>query len=189
MATSNLPPQAYTKDILAQAYDWLKYQPPSVRELASSADNLVALYLQAHRRATHKSTHGFENAPSSEAFRSDLKNLAQDLKKFDQQKKATKQPDSDNNMSKDVPVTNHQVPTSPGAHSASQSEPASPSTASASSSPAYVVQPRFTDGLDRRTKEILQDVQYRLNLSSEQEAMRMLIAIGFERIRDILPKF
>ena len=86
MAGSKLPPQAYTRDILAHAYEWLKNQPGSVRELASSADNLVALYLQSKRRikdGVQSYDLNSDVAQKSKAqFKNELKNLSEGLKQF-----------------------------------------------------------------------------------------------------------
>jgi len=49
--TTNLPPQAYTRDTLVKAIEWLSGQPSSVRERASSADLVVSYYMQACRKA------------------------------------------------------------------------------------------------------------------------------------------
>src|SRR5438128_1927389 len=77
----NLPPQAYTRDVLVKAIDWLATQPQSVRDRGLPADALVSLYLQSRRRSNDWK----EEAPlSSENFKSDLKHLAQDLKQFDE---------------------------------------------------------------------------------------------------------
>src|SRR5665213_3819607 len=78
--TTNLPPQAYTRDTLVKAIEWLSGQPPSVRERASSADLVVSYYMQACR----KSAAHLEAPVSGANFKSDLKHLAEDLKQFEE---------------------------------------------------------------------------------------------------------
>ena len=74
MAKSNLPPQAYTREVLAQAFAWLKEQPQNIRELANNADALVSLYLQSRRNGGQLPTNTVEaTAPvSSKNFKNDL---------------------------------------------------------------------------------------------------------------------
>src|ERR1700733_1665405 len=88
----HLPPQAYTRDMLAAAYEWLRSQPSSIRELATSSDNLVSLYLQSRRRPNalnqlvpNSKGEGASamSGASGEAFKNDLKNLAEGLKQFE----------------------------------------------------------------------------------------------------------
>ena len=54
MIRGNLPPQAYTKEVLAQAFAWLQTQDEKVKHMAQSSDALVALYSTANagNRAT-----------------------------------------------------------------------------------------------------------------------------------------
>ncbi|MCM2280423.1 MAG: hypothetical protein NDI61_01095 [Bdellovibrionaceae bacterium] len=76
-----LPPQAYTREILAVAFNWLQSQPESIKRLAQSPDALVGLYLRAQRYG-HASPEA--DAPvTSQNFVNDLKNLAEGLKQFD----------------------------------------------------------------------------------------------------------
>lgn len=77
-----LPPQAYTREILAVAFNWLQSQPDSIRKLAQTPDALVGLYLRAQR---YGSTSPEADAPvTSQNFVNDLKNLAEGLKQFDE---------------------------------------------------------------------------------------------------------
>ncbi|MCA0187824.1 MAG: hypothetical protein LCH90_17875, partial [Proteobacteria bacterium] len=42
-----LPPQAYTKETLVKAYQWLQHQNGSIKEIATNPDILVSLFLKA----------------------------------------------------------------------------------------------------------------------------------------------
>lgn len=46
MANPTLPPQAYTREMLSQAYSWLQTQNEAVKKLATNSDALVALYMR-----------------------------------------------------------------------------------------------------------------------------------------------
>jgi hypothetical protein len=49
MTLDFLPPQAYTKETLLKAYNWLQSQSDQVKELATTPDHLVSLYLKSSR--------------------------------------------------------------------------------------------------------------------------------------------
>lgn len=85
MATGpTLPPQAYTREILTSAFNWLQTQPESVKKLATTPDALVGLFMRAQRYGASSME---ADAPiSSQAFMSDLKNLAEGLKQFEDPK-------------------------------------------------------------------------------------------------------
>jgi hypothetical protein len=66
-----LPPQAYTKDTLTKAYLWLLNQNESIKELATTPDTLVTLYLKAQRNGDDSL-----DTPSIQNFKNELKSLA-----------------------------------------------------------------------------------------------------------------
>ncbi len=179
MATTLPPPQAYTRDILAAAYEWLRSQPQSIRELANNSDNLVALYMQARRRGGSPMLPPLTEA-SSETFKQDLRALAEGMKQFDHGPLPTAQNPNLNSAHLNPP---------PSATTPVQNQPAlhSHSNAPTNGSPNI---PATTLNLpiDQRTFEILRNTQNLCNLGSEREALRMLIAIGFERLRDLFPR-
>ena len=51
----NLPPQAYTRDTLVKAIEWMSTQPVAMRERANSADLIVSHYLASRRRMPYPS--------------------------------------------------------------------------------------------------------------------------------------
>lgn len=76
------PPQAYTRDTIVEAFNWLQTQTESVREIAKTTDVMVSLYLRAKRNKENGKIE--DEAPvSSRNFKSDLKNLAEGLKAFE----------------------------------------------------------------------------------------------------------
>lgn len=145
---STHPPQAYTRDTLVKAIEWLSQQPEAVRERAKSADIIVSFYLQSLKRGGS----AIADAPvSQEAFKADLRNLAQDLKFFE-----------------DPAQPPHQIATTAG-----------PTAAHRVSADTWVI--------DARSMAIAREVQQRLNLSHETEAIRFLITLGAERARSLFP--
>lgn len=77
MNLNPLPPQAYTKDTLSKAYLWLLSQPAHIKELATSQDVLISLYLKALRDGDKS----LDN-PSINNFRKELKSLANMIGEF-----------------------------------------------------------------------------------------------------------
>jgi hypothetical protein len=171
--TNNPPPQAYTREVLAQAYNWLKSQPPIVRERAQSADALVSLFLHSKRFGNSTVTPWDQDSDvGAQAFKSDLKNLAQGFKDFESN------------------VVEHMAVQQPSQPAQTQA------TATATTQTVQTVtttQVKATSNtslgkeLDMRTIELLRDVQLRLNLQSELDALRMLVVLGYEKIKSVLP--
>lgn len=177
--TNNPPPQAYTREVLAQAYNWLKTQPASVRERAQSADTLVSLYLHAKRYGAHSlSPWDGEPEGNSQTFKSDLKNLARDFKDFEPPAVSLAVP------VESMPTTTTTQAVAQQAVATTQTVQTVTTTQVKATSTAFA---NLEQNLDPRTVEILRDMRDRLNLSSEMEVLRMLIVIGYDRLRSILP--
>lgn len=147
-----LPPQAYTKETLHKAYQWLLHQSASIKEMAANQDILVSLYLKAQRNGEASL-----EAPSIQNFKQELKSLAHMMGDF-------------------------QSPTAPAATAAAT--PVSVAVASAipnhpSASNAILSQ------LDSASISAINDVKASLNLSSDLEAIRALIALGNKQFKKI----
>lgn len=262
-----MPPQAYTREMLSQAYLWLQQQPESIRMMAQTPDQLVGLYLRSRRT-------GFSSlesaAPvSTESFRSQLKTLSHEVNNFNGADQLSLPTDSRSDARTEVRVEMRGDPRAPPqrttAPSANHPEPQvqhtvvnsnilnttalpqqssnsylsqnqGPSGAIANPSqqnsqyqapkqlplignpfPPYVpppvhppmpsfavsdipettpskalqptarTDPQIPTGLDLdpRSREILRDIKGKMNLSSDQEALRLLISLGYERLKSL----
>lgn len=170
MAASTLPPQAYTRDILAKAYLWMQAQPESMRKMASTPDALVGLFLRAQRNGEVSLE---SNAPvSRENFVNDLKNLASELEQFDH------------------------TPSTHGRAAAAQTQVVAPSPSlhliqtQTTQTVAQIQNGNALDffgQIDPKTKELIQDVKDQLNIQSDTEVLRMLVVLGHERIKPLFP--
>ncbi len=80
MAMNPLPPQAYTKDSLLKAYSWLQNQEASIKEMATTPDILVSLFLKATRDGD-----SVLERPSIQNFKHELKQLAGMMGEFDKE--------------------------------------------------------------------------------------------------------
>ncbi len=146
-----LPPQAYTREILTAAFNWLQSQPDSVRKLATTPDALVGLYMRAQRFGN---TSLENDAPvSSQAFMSDLKNLAEGLKQFEEPKE----------------IKRPQTP---------------PPQQAWAAAPTFTSPP--PSQLNERSWAMIQEVKSQLNLTSDVDAINMMIAVAYKNLRNLL---
>lgn len=214
--TTNIPPQAYTRDTLVKAIEWMSQQSPAVRERANSADLIVSYYLQARRRM---SAAQMEAPVSGEAFKQDLKHLAQDLKQFEEPSAPPPQTPSrslshgnDSRFRVEPPPGTFELPEVPlHTHNHLHTAPApqqhsqqhvhlhvqhAPQPPPQPLPPPPVVhhvppRPEAPKGVqwtvDPKSLTFARELMERFNLSNEGEAIRMLITLGIERAREIFP--
>lgn len=168
--TQNLAPEAYTRDTLVKAIEWVSSQPPHVRERAKSADLIVSLYLAARRKAAASM-----EPPNHEAFKSDLKSLAEEFKAAEE---AAPPP---------PPMPAARPPSHATFEAPAQQPPPTrfPSAVSRTPPAPRAAHQNFQWAVDDRSLEIAREVQDRFNLSQESEALRLLIQLGSERMRQL----
>lgn len=171
------PPQAYTREMLNKAYEWLKSQPKIVQERATNTDTMVSLYL--HHRRVHgmRTTPAEANSPSvEESFKTDLKAVAEGLRQFEEPVVYS-------------PQVSHQSVFHPPPPPESLAPPLPQTPPPPISAPKISSPPHKSPGfgfLDARTQQMANDVRERLNLSHDDEAIRMLVVIGYERLQGFL---
>lgn len=163
MTVNPLPPQAYTKETLQKAYSWLLTQGPSVREMANSQDMLVSLYLKAQR-----SGDASLDTPSIQNFKQELKSLANLIGDLQTTQPAAQA--SSANTSYTTPL-----PTYPTSNPTPQPQARVPQNFAPSAPPV--------SGLDEQSLAAIQDIKTSLNLSSDVEALRALISLGYKQFR------
>jgi len=181
-AGPTLPPQAYTREILTSAFNWLQTQPDSVRKLATTPDALVGLFTRAKRFGNSSLE---ADAPiSGQNFMSDLKNLAEGLKQFEGSKAAPMPqwpaaPEASgsalstqtflNQVNQQVNQQVHQVN-----HLNQIFTPTGSSSVGSQAS------------LNDRSRGMIQEVKEQLNLSSEVEVLNMMVALAYKYLRNLL---
>jgi hypothetical protein len=178
MTVNPLPPQAYTKETLQKAYTWLLSQPTSVKEMATSQDMLVSLYLKAQR-----SGDASLETPSIQNFKQELKNLANligDLQPA-HAPKVTQAPTTSMNSDQLAKSTGSTQPSSliKGLGAYQFDETQSLNNAPPSSSNGIL------GFLDAQSLSAIQEVRQNLNLGSDVEALRALISLGHRQIKKI----
>lgn len=197
MAVMNsIPPQAYTRDTLVKAIEWMNTQPQALRERASSADLLVSYYLQACRKAAVQ----MEAPVSQESFKQDLRHLAEDLKQFEEPSAPPThiQPTRSTSFGLTHEPHNHKVeplfvapPQQSHSHQPPQHAHAPVHShhhhSHHSPQPPVPHSPAPQWNVDPKSLAIAREIQNKFNLSSEAEALRMLVSLGSERARQLFP--
>jgi hypothetical protein len=169
MTMNPLPPQAYTKDTLLKAYAWLMNQNQSLKEMATTPDILVSLYLKAHRDGDSAL-----DRPSIQNFKNELRNLAGLMGELDKPIKIEPPPPQSASTHSGPSVANSNVQTTQTVVQATQMT----STVSHSSMP-------LMNQLDELSLDIIHEIRAELNLSSDVEALRVLIKMGYKKAKSI----
>lgn len=185
MTMNPLPPQAYTKDTLLKAYQWLMNQNPSIKEMATTPDILVSLFL----KATRDGDSALER-PSIKNFKSELKSLAGMMGELDRPHIIGTPPAMPSatileSTAEPVSTSGNSHSKNAGGASANQTQVSQVSytekTVTATSRPVDLM-----SLLDATTKAMIQEVKEELNLSSDLEALRMLVKVGHSRCKGLL---
>lgn len=178
MTMNPLPPQAYTKETMLKAYQWLMLQDESIKEMATTPDILVSLYLKTTRDGEH-SLH----RPSIQNFKKELKSLAGIM--GDLERPQTTQPAPALEvvtpvMTEVKPVNTTFVQATVQATAATQTLSYTEKTVTATTSNNGLLQ-----ALDAQSQEMVQEIKEQLNLSSELEALRMLVKLGYNKAQGL----
>ncbi len=209
-----LPPQAYTKETMLKAYAWVMNQPASIKELATTPDILVSLYLKAQRDGLDSL-----ERPSIQNFRDELKSLAGMMSHLSsdgaQQSLSTQsfqtttvssvstarttsvapQPQTTVVQPHSRPASQETVTIDPLFTAATTASPTAQQQtafpAPSARQPEAPVSPKeeknFID-LDERSLSLIREVKGKLNLSSENEALKALLQIGYNTLKNCLPQ-
>ncbi len=190
--STDLPPEAYTRDILQQAFNWLQNQPEPVRNSVHTPERLVSLYRKSQRLNDH-------DAPvSSKQFISDLKNLATSLDEFNSGNQSISY-HTESSQPLSTPPAQRTEEVAQATRKATLEEPSPMESVvkyqNQKSKPLFQFEKTnfqinspatdTLDNLDPLSLERLEKTQSRLNLSSQEEALRVLITLGFEKLSDI----
>lgn len=164
MTMNPLPPQAYTKDTLLKAYQWLMLQNPSIKEMATTPDILVSLFLKATRDGE-----GALERPSIKNFKNELKSLAGIMGELD------RTPGSPTQAPPPPPVQVMPNPSSIAAGTQTQVSYTEKTVTATTRAPDVL------ELLDPCSLAMIREVKEGFNLSEDLEALRMLIKIGHNR--------
>lgn len=204
MSSFGLPPGStphatqYSRVDLQAAFNWLVNQPDHVRKQASDPDRLMTLYYRSSGRPnaeTHSvrtdsvrldtlrmessSSRMESEAPvSSQNFLSDLRQINEALRQFES-------PQPVPGAAPVAPHVSHHIP-----HQAPHGSQPGPIPTAAhpvpGPAPAAAQAPLAPIALNARTLEALQEVREKLNLSSDLEALQMLVSLGYKQLKPLI---
>ena len=185
MTMNPLPPQAYTKDTLMKAYAWLMNQSESIREMATTPDILISLYLK-----THRDDEAVLERPSIQNFKNELKSLAglmgelepQGASAFQQNSMVHHSNTTHQSRTLNQSVANHYQQAPPVINVNVSQPPLATPVAPTAVAPT----PKPSTALDEKSLAMIQEVRNDFNLSDDQEALRMLIKIGYSRAKNMI---
>lgn len=167
MTVNPLPPQAYTKETLQKAYTWLLNQGTSVKDMATSQDMLISMYLKAQRSGDSSL-----ETPSIQNFKHELKNLAGLVNELQTPVAAANAANSPGYQNRNVAT-----PLPPQANYSQATQQVPPS-----SNPKHSP---LTAQLDEQSMMAIYEVKASLNLSTDSEALRALISLGYRQFKKI----
>lgn len=164
MTMNPLPPQAYTKDTLTKAYMWLLHQNANIKELATTPDILVSLFLKAQRNGDESL-----DTPSIQNFKNELKSLASMMGELGP------------TVAEPAPVVRsfHAQ-----AEAAPKPKPQAPPQAQAAPSATQNVSGSLSQ-LDTKSQFMVNELREQLNLSSDIEVLRLLISLGYNKAKNL----
>lgn len=179
--STDLPPEAYTKDTLQKAFDWLQEQPEPVKASIHTPERLVSLYRKSQR------LNDVDAPVSSKKFITDLKNLATSLNEFED---GTPQVLTPPPIPKPEPkeAMESVMRYNPTPSPSPTPSPAAKIKETKKASFEVTTESQFSqsaeDLLDSLSLEKVEKVRARFNLSSQSEALRLIISLGFEKFTD-----
>jgi hypothetical protein len=188
MSYGKMPPQAYTKETLQEAFEWWSEQTDDLRSQIQDKDDLVGYYLKSHgiKSYTPENSEGFTRT-AKESFSSELKGLAKNLEDFEDYTAPSAQSKKVSNYREQRVETqpSFQIPFPDLSKTlVPASDDKTPVSSSLQVKPKANIQNSFFK-LDAQSKETVRRAKEALNLSSEDEALRALISLGKSRIKSI----
>lgn len=182
MTMNPIPPQAYTKDSLLKAYAWLQNQDPSLKEMATTPDILVSLYLKATRDGD-----AVLDRPSIQNFKHELKQLAGLMGEFEKEgTPPAKSADALNIQGPIQPPKRESVSKTPEAITLDfQALEKKFNSGVVPQMPTQVAVPGSLE-LDSTSIALINEVRQKLNLTTNQEALKMLIQVGYNKVKKLI---
>ena len=208
MPYKKMPPQAYTKETLQEAFEWWNQQPDEFRDKVQDKDDLVGYYLRVRRKSGGSDISDVAKA----SFSSELKGLAKNLDNFEGYKSDRISSQSPHNHEKkDTGYSSHSSSHSEKKESGMSFEPSMQlKFPDMSRSPVVTAEPVETPRppqslslpkssepksldlsdryfkLDEKSYHAIKKTKEALNLSSDNEALRAIIALGESKIKSLL---
>ena len=178
MQTQTFPPQAYSKETISEAFMWLQSQPDEVKKQATHTEALLSLYLKnkSQKYWAAKTNTSINNSTNN--FNDQLQEIAMEVS-------------SDPNQ----PYSNRHTPITepdfnkPLSHTLNDSDPSTTfNVINKKEEPCIPdIKQDLEQILDTKSLNSLHTTKAKLNLSSNKEAARLLISLGFEQVKSLIP--
>lgn len=207
MPYKKMPPQAYTKETLQEAFEWWNQQPDEFRDKVQDKDDLVGYYLRVRRKSGSSDISDVAKA----SFSSELKGLARNLDNFEGYKSdRISSQNSQPHEKKETGFHNSSPSHSEKKESGMSFEPSMQlKFPDMSKSPVVTPEPVETPRpqtlslpktsdlknldqseryfkLDEKSYHAIKKTREALNLSTDNEALRAIIALGESKIKSLL---
>jgi len=191
MSFGKMPPQAYTKETLQEAFEWWSEQTEDLRSQIQDKDDLVGYFLKSRggKVQNSKGTEGFTRT-AKESFSSELKGLAKNLEDFEDYRAPNSQPRK--NVFDQEPYKPSEVQPSYQMPFPDLSKTLVPASDDKTPKPVGQLQVKSKTNvqnsffkLDAQSKDTVRRAKDALNLSTEDEALRALISLGKSKIKSI----
>lgn len=186
MTMNPLPPQAYTKDTLLKAYAWLQSQNESIKEMATTTDILVSLYLKASRDGDSAL-----DRPSIQNFKNELRSLAGMMGELSTQTQSqtvinptimqNSQPLNYSN-----PLNSTHVNTIQSAQTVTQVMTTTNESKTIQTSTLNLTEGLAQLNVDPQTILMIDEIRKELNLNSDIDALKVLVKIGHSKLITML---
>lgn len=193
MTMNPLPPQAYTKDTLLKAYAWLQSQNESIKEMATTTDILVSLYLKASRDGDSAL-----DRPSIQNFKNELRSLAGMMGELSTgtQSQTVINPTVVNPtiIQSPQPQNNFTTGQVQGTHVNTIQSAQTVTQVLTTTNESKTIQTRtlsLSEGLaqlniDQHTLQMIDEIKNELNLGSDLDALKVLVKIGHSKLTAML---
>jgi hypothetical protein len=199
------PAGVYGRGDLQAAFNWLVNQPEHIRKQASDPDRLMTLYYRSSGRPEMVRVTRDENqnptsrieieAPvSGQTFISDLRQINEALRQFDG---PTAQASIHTPLPAPQPIHHSQSSAQANGHSNNHvsGHSSGHSSAHANGNPAGAASSQFSQATEPffnpanpavKTQALLSEVREKLNLSSDAEALNVLVSLGYRSLKPLL---
>ncbi len=192
MTMNPLPPQAYTKDTLLKAYAWLQSQNESIKEMATTTDILVSLYLKASRDGDSAL-----DRPSIQNFKNELRSLAGMMGELSTQPQPYTQIQPTTLINPTVipsnqqsiysnPINATQVNTIQSAQTVTQVMTTTNESKTIQTSSLSLTEGLAQLNIDPQTILMINEIKKELNLDTDLDALRVLVKIGHSKLISML---
>jgi hypothetical protein len=177
-----IPPQAFSKQDILKAMEWLEKQSDQVRSLATNADALMGLYKKA---LIYGDSFVDKQSPVSEgSFRSELKDIAERLGSFDEASNNAP-PMTAKKVSQVSPLTYQVEPTEERSLTQDMIQKENIKISIQRQMQTTKEEGFNIQTLDSLTQSRVKEIRTRFNLSKDEEAIRMLVTVGYEKLQNI----